>query len=85
MGNFRVEVNAVGGHGCQREKVAGEQLAQDCGVPGCVDCIARRFVKDLKASGANGSDALLIHWPDNEAIVDNLLTGKRRGSFKLNL
>jgi len=80
VGNFRIEVNAVGGHGCQREKKVGSKI-EDCRSPNCPDCIARRFVAELKAKGANVSDALLIHWPHNEAIVDNLLTGERRGSF----
>jgi hypothetical protein len=80
MGNFRIEVNAVGSHGCQREKKRGSKI-EDCGQPSCPDCMARRFVAELKAKGASVNDALLIHWPNNEAIVDNLLTGERRGSF----
>lgn len=80
MGNFRIEVNAVGGHGCQRDKKAGE-VVPDCGQDSCPDHIAKRFVDELRKKGTSVNDALLIHWPHNEAIVDNLLTGQRKGSF----
>lgn len=81
MGNFRIEVNAVGGHGCQRELKDGSEV-KGCGQPGCPDCLAREFVAKLKAQGNNVMDALLIHWPNGTpTIVDNLITGKRTGSF----
>ena len=81
MGDFRIEVNATGGHGCQRD-LGDKQLVNGCGNPGCPDCIARRFVAELKASGAMVKDALLIHWPNSTpTIVDNLLTKMRSGSF----
>ena len=81
MGDFRIEVNAVGGHGCQRELKDGANV-ESCGNPGCPDCLARKFVADLKAQGQSVKDALLIHWPNGTpTIVDNLLTGKRTGSF----
>lgn len=81
MGDFRIEVNATGGHGCQRELKDGSSVG-DCGSPSCPDCIARRFVAELKAKGVMLKDALLIHWPNSEpTIVDNLVSGKRTGSF----
>jgi len=81
MGDFRVEVNATGGHGCQRELKDGATVTP-CGSPGCPDCIAREFVKKLRDSGQSVKDALLIHWPNSDpVIVDNLLTGKRHGNF----
>lgn len=63
MGDFRIEVNATGGHGCQRELKDGADV-KDCGNPSCPDCIARRFVKELVEKGSMVRDALLIHWPN---------------------
>lgn len=81
MGDFRIEVNATGSHGCQRELKDGAQV-EDCGNPSCPDCLARRFVHDLVSQGQMVKDALLIHWPNGTpTIVDNLLTKQRNGSF----
>lgn len=81
MGNFVIEVKAVGGHGCQREVKDGEEV-QGCGQMTCPDCIAREFVDRLKRSGSNVEEATLTHWPDQEGtVVDNLLTKERKGSF----
>lgn len=91
MGTFRVEVQAVGNHGCQREVKNGEKVT-GCGQPGCVDCLAREFVGKLQASGASfsygGQDpsninyAKLTHWPGgNGTVTDDLLTGVRSGNF----
>lgn len=81
MGDFRIEVNATGGHGCQRNLLSGSEVGV-CSDPNCPDCIARRFVEELKSRGVSVRDALLIHWPNsNPTIVDNLMTKKRTGSF----
>ena len=81
MGDFRVEVNAIGGHGCQRELKDGSTV-EPCGSDSCPDCIARRMVVELQAKGSIVRDALLIHWPNSTpTIVDNLLTKKRSGTF----
>ena len=81
MGDFRIEVNATGGHGCQRELKDGSGVGP-CDNPNCPDCIAREFVKKLRDSGTAVKDALLIHWPNSSpTIVDNLLTGLRSGNF----
>lgn len=81
MGDFRIEVNATGGHGCQRELGNGE-LINGCGRPDCPDCLARKFVAELKAQGQSVKDALLIHWPNSSpTVVDNLVTKMRGGSF----
>lgn len=84
MGQFKVEVVAVGGHGCQRETVKdGGLLQQYCGNPTCPDCIAREFIRDLKRAGIyNIESATLTHWPGQKSEVqDDLLSGKRTGSF----
>ena len=81
MGDFRIEINATGGHGCQRD-LGDKALIEGCGAINCPDCIARKFVAELKASGASIKDALLIHWPNsNGTIVDNLVTKMRGGNF----
>lgn len=81
MGTFVVSVQAVGGHGCQRDKKDGE-VVEGCGQPTCPDCIARGFVADLKKSGASVDKATLTHWPgDPSEVVDDLVTKVRKGSF----
>ncbi len=90
MGTFRVEVQAVGNHGCQRDVKSGGNV-RDCGQPGCVDCISRRYVKALKDAGASFSTtggiegvgyAKLTHWPYGHGTVnDDLLSGTRSGEF----
>ena len=85
MGTFNLRVTAVGNHGCQRELKDGATVEQ-CGDPRCPDCIARRFVEELKASGTSfgygDSEAKLTHWPGQPSEVqDDLLTKVRKGSF----
>lgn len=81
MGQFRVTVVAQGGHGCMRDAGDGETVI-GCDRPGCPDCIAREFVRRLKRSGAFVDEAQLEHWPGTSyAVTDDLLTGKRQGSF----
>lgn len=83
MGDFRVVVEATGGHGCQREKVKdGMQLQNYCGSPACPDCQAREFVRVLKRSNTMIRSATLTHWPGQSSEVkDDLVTGIRTGSF----
>jgi hypothetical protein len=82
MGQFRVEVTAVGGHGCQRNIKDGENVQNFCGSPACPDCEAREFVRKLKRTGASVEKAELVHWPGQTSEVrDDLLTGVRKGSF----
>lgn len=80
MGTFRIEITAVGGHGCQREQKHGDKV-EGCGQASCPDCQARRFVEEFKKTN-NVSSAVVRHWPDTpEEVKDNLLTGVRTGSF----
>lgn len=91
MGDFRIIINGVGGHGQDRDKKNGEvvNFAVD---PNSPDALAADFVAKLKAVGVNVEDAQIIHWPlDNyggqikngrsQQIADDLLTGKRIGNF----
>jgi hypothetical protein len=81
MGMFAVAVQAVGGHGCQRELKDGAEVA-GCGQPTCPDCITRRYVAELRQSGASVESAKLTHWPGQPGqVVDDLLTKVRAGSF----
>lgn len=85
MGNFRIVIDAVGGHGCDRRATEGEALAYgpDCT---CPDCTAYRFVQELRAKGwfNSGGGASLTHWPgESDEVVDDLLHGVRaQGRFQ---
>lgn len=82
MGNFRITVNAVGGHGVDREKSHGETVDFDAGGEHSPDAIAKRMVDELRATGCSVTEATITHWPGSgNDVVDNLLSGKRIGSF----
>lgn len=88
MGTFLVTVQATGNHGCERDMKDGENVV-GCERPGCTDCIAREFVRRLKKSGATVELATIEHWPGQPIVhrepdgpvIDDLLTGARKGSF----
>lgn len=92
MGDFRIIVNAIGGHGQDRAKKSGDVVDFSEGGYNSPEAIAKRFVDELKAKGVNVESAVVVHWPlDNyggqtqngrtSQIIDDLLTGKRTGSF----
>lgn len=95
MGDFRIVINAVGGHGCEREKKDGEKV-YGCGRMDCPDCLTAKFIADLARSGAMVRDARLEHWPDTpQGVIDEFdltmekppaayaskVTRTRKGSF----
>lgn len=81
MGTYNIEIEAVGGHGCQREVKDGGDV-YGCQRMGCPDCETRRFIKMLRDGGSSVSIAKLTHWRGTESEVqDDLLTRKRKGSF----
>lgn len=81
MGMYRIEIEATGGHGCQREVKDGGEV-YGCGHRNCPDCAARAFVEELKRQGSQVEKATLTHWPGEPGqVVDDLLTRKRSGSF----
>lgn len=91
MGDFRITVNAVGGHGCQREQKDGS-VVYGCGSMRCPDCLTAKYIADLARSGASVKDATLQHWPGQpSAVTDTFEVGslthsvlaprKRSGSF----
>lgn len=65
MGNFRIVIDAVGGHGQDREKKDGEVVdftggRTDGNTP---EAIAQRAVAEIKAAGTNVLSAKVYHWP----------------------
>lgn len=81
MGNFRIEIEAVGGHGVLRHIKQGEIIPYGDAHPNEPDVLAVRFVHEFKKSN-NVLSAKLVHWPDTTPIVDDLLTGIREhGDF----
>lgn len=86
MGNFRVTVDAVGNHGCQRDVPEGGNPSRPCGDPSCTDCMSADFVQRLRTSGAHVLEATLQHWPAEMGCTgqhprDNLLSGARVVGF----
>jgi hypothetical protein len=86
MENFRIEIEAVGGHGCDRDTEEGKLIKYQMGhtylADGtCPDCNAKAIAERFAAS-SNLVSAKLIHWPDTTPIVDDLRTGTREhGDF----
>lgn len=94
MGNFRIVIDAVGGHGQDREKKDGETVDFGENTP---ESIVKAAVDELKAKGTNVLSAKVYHWPGdtvydgdplspldgsgNPCISDDLVTGIRKGSF----
>ncbi|MBC7948656.1 MAG: hypothetical protein H7Y42_12285 [Chitinophagaceae bacterium] len=92
MGDFRIVIDAVGGHGQDRDKKDGEVVDFSIHGENAPEALAKRFVDELKANGCSVDSAKVIHWPlDNyggpekngraKEIVDDLLTGVRSGNF----
>jgi hypothetical protein len=88
MGDFRIVINAVGGHGQDRDKKDGEVVNFSAESSLSPEALAEKFVKELKESGCSVQDAKVIHWPiDNypdqrtSQIEDDLVTGVRKGNF----
>lgn len=94
MGDYRIVIDAIGGHGCSREIKDGFQV-YGCRRMSCPDCQAREFVAQLKWSGENVVAARFEHWPAQQlkqdgtlgdrgsppGPIEDLLTGIRKGSF----
>jgi hypothetical protein len=83
MGNFKIEIEAVGNHGADRTAKEGEAFNPGVDTLQNPDALASSFVQQLKTpAGSSIVSAKLIHWPDTTPIVDNLLTGVREsGDF----
>lgn len=89
MGDYRVVVEGVGGHGCGRNANDGDVVTR-CGQSYCVDCAAIAFMNALKMCGSVAV-ARLEHWPvpgaagttrtENPGPIDDLIAGTRSGTF----
>lgn len=70
MGSFKLEFQAVGGHGCDRTAKEGD-LVVGCGRDGCPDCECKRVAEALRAKFSYVERATLTHWPGTpSAVVD---------------
>ena len=76
MGNFKIEIEAVGNHGTDRTAKQGEDITFGEPGPSNPDAAAQAFVQMLK-SGCSIVSATLTHWPDATPIIDDLKSGKR--------
>lgn len=82
MGNFRIVIDAVGGHGVDREVKDGETVNHFAEGMQTPDALAKQMVNYLKANGIEPDSAKLIHWPEQtDEVTDDLLTGVRKGNF----
>jgi hypothetical protein len=78
MGNFKIEIEAVGGHGSDRTAKQGDALNIKDGP----DKLAQDFVNQL-AGNSSIVSATLTHWPESTPIVDDLKNGVRAfGDFQ---
>lgn len=82
MGNFKIEIEAIGNHGTDRTAKEGEPINLGDPGPNNPDALASQFVAKL-AESCNLVGAKLTHWPDTTPIVDDLKTGTRvAGDFQ---
>jgi hypothetical protein len=78
MGQFNINITAVGGHGCERNAKAGDRLYGRCQRLSCPDCLAYDFVQTMRAKGFNVESATFTHWPNTPTqVVDDLLKNVR--------
>lgn len=87
MGNFRIVIDAVGGHGHDRKAKQGEAIdippANTVNPYDSPDCIAKECVDRLKSAGMSVASARLHHWPDTPSeVIDDLKNMVReKGQF----
>ncbi len=79
MGNFVLEVEAVGGHGCQREVKDGGEIITPCG--GCPDCSFVAFVEELRKT-CSVQRASITHWPGQSSSVVDVIVPTTEGGDK---
>jgi hypothetical protein len=83
VGQFRIEITAVGNHGEARDTPDGGQLDPEGYDVSSADLLAFELVQGLRDSGASVESATLTHWPGQpDEVVDDLLTKTRHGSFR---
>lgn len=95
MGDFRIVIDAIGGHGQDREKKDGEVVDFYKGGNYTPEAMAKFFIEFVtRWNLVSDVKAKIIHWPaDNyggpekngrdpeKQIEDDLITGIRKGNF----
>jgi hypothetical protein len=82
MGTFKIVVEAVGGHGVDREAKNGEVVNFYKEGNSTPDAIAKTLIERMIWQGFDIKIAKLIHWPgDDSEVSDDLQTGVRSGNF----
>lgn len=85
MGDFRIVIDAVGGHGDDRTAKEGEPITIKPieGEYASPDQLAKQFVDVLKVKGLYNLRATLTHWPGQPSeVVDDLVNMTRiKGQF----
>ena len=66
MGDYRIELDLTGGHGCNREAKEGEAVT-GCGRIGCPDCETKAFIAKLCSTGSSFRGGRFINWPGQDA------------------
>lgn len=84
MGDFKITIQAAGGHGCDRGAKEGENLSFHAAtladethvkthVKNCPDCWARSIALEAKKLFPSSFSATLTHWPNGaDQIVDDI-------------
>lgn len=90
MGDFRIIIDAVGGHGQDRSKKDGETVNFTADSEINPETMAQGLVETLKANGCSVQNARIVHWPadnypesreEGKEVVDDLITGVRKNQF----
>lgn len=85
MGDFRVIIDAIGGHGQDRDKKDGEKVDFTHEGNGhhstqTPEAIAQTLVLAMRGAGINIQGAKVIHWPaDNYPKTDEDPNGREAG------
>jgi len=67
MGDFRIVIEATGGHGCDRNAKEGSEI-RGCGQETCPDCMMARFVSEMQRATMRPYVAEFHHWPSEMAV-----------------
>lgn len=87
MGDYRLEVKGVGGHGCDRAAAESAVIRYETDpehLRWCTDCLFRNFVERLCLVPGTVREATLTHWPGTvDEVIDDVLGGRRAsGGFR---
>lgn len=91
VGAFKIQVDAIGNHGCQRERVDGDTV-YGCGSMNCPDCLTSEYIAKMRRAGVLMTSAVITHWPGQPTQVTDeyqladlpvlpLAKRSRRGKF----